>query len=92
VLGAAVVFQTTVMRPAVSAVGAGPGGESTGSPALPVILSVSQTSVQSDANGMARLTPTTGGFSGPLEIQVSATTGTTAALQNVLQAFPAAPN
>jgi len=92
VLGAAVVFQTTVMRPAVSAVGAGSGGESTGSPALPVILSVSQTSVQSDANGMARLTPTTGGFSGPLEIQVSATTGTTAALQNVLQAFPAAPN
>jgi hypothetical protein len=57
-----------------------------------VILSVTQTSVQSDANGMARLTPSTGGFSGPLEIQVSATAGTSAALQNVLQAFPAAPN
>jgi len=34
----------------------------------------------------------TGGLSGPLEIQVVATAGTTAALGDVLQAFPAAPN
>jgi hypothetical protein len=40
-----------------------------------VILSVSQVSVQSDANGTARMIPSTGGFSGPLEIQVSATAG-----------------
>jgi adhesin/invasin len=89
VLGAVVAFQTTVMRPAGSAPAGSSGG---GAPALPVILSVSQTSVQSDANGLARLTPSTGGFSGPLEVQVSATAGTSAALQNVLQAFPAAPN
>jgi hypothetical protein len=92
VLGAVVAFQTTVMRPAGSASAGGSGGDSGGAPALPVILSVTQTSVQSDANGMARLTPSTGGFSGPLEIQVSATAGTSAALQDVLQAFPAAPN
>ncbi|MGA9977010.1 MAG: hypothetical protein WBQ08_00040 [Candidatus Sulfotelmatobacter sp.] len=92
VLGAVVAFQTTVMRPAGSASASGSGVDGTGSPALPVILSVSQTSVQSDANGMASVTPSTGGFSGPLEIQVSATAGTSAALQNVLQAFPAAPN
>jgi hypothetical protein len=92
VLGAVVAFQTTVMRPAGSAPAGGSGGNSGGTPALPVILSVSQTSVQSDANGMASLTPSTGGFSGPLEIQVVATAGTSAALQNVLQAFPAAPN
>jgi hypothetical protein len=92
VLGAVVAFQTTVMRPAGSAPAGGSGGDNGGAPALPVILSVSQTSVQSDANGMARLTPSTGGFSGPLEVQVSATAGTSAALQNVLQAFPAAPN
>jgi hypothetical protein len=92
VLGAVVTFQTTVMRPAGSASAAGSDGDNGGAPALPVILSVSQTSVQSDANGMARLTPSTGGFSGPLVIQVSATAGTTAALQNILQAFPAAPN
>ena len=89
VLGAVVAFQTSVMRPAGSAPAGSSGG---GAPALPVILSVSQTSVQSDANGLARLTPSTGGFSGPLEVQVSATAGTSAALQNVLQAFPAAPN
>jgi hypothetical protein len=89
VLGAVVAFQTTVMRPAGSAPA---GGSSGGTPALPVILSVSQTTVQSDANGMARLTPSTGGFSGPLEVQVSATAGTSAAVQNILQAFPAAPN
>jgi len=34
----------------------------------------------------------TGGLSGPLEIQVVARAGTTAALRDVLQAFPAAPN
>jgi len=89
VLGAVVAFQTTVMRPAGSAA---TGGDGTGSPALPVILSVSQTSVPSDANGMASLTPSTGGFSGPLVVQVSATAGTSASLLNVLQAFPAAPN
>jgi hypothetical protein len=92
VLGAVVAFQTVVMRPAASVPAGGSAGDNGGDPALPVILSVSQTSVQSDANGMARLTPSTGGFSGPLEIQVAATAGTTAALQNVLQAFPAAPN
>jgi hypothetical protein len=89
VLGALVAFQTTVMRPAGSAPA---GGDNGGAPALPVILSVTQTSVQSDGNGMASLTPSTDGFSGPLEIQVSATAGTSAGLQNVLQAFPPAPN
>jgi hypothetical protein len=92
VFGAVVAFQTTVMRAAVSAAAGDSGGDSGGAPAVPVILSVSRTSVQSDTNGMARLTPSTGGFSGPLEVQVSATAGTSATLQNVLQAFPAAPN
>jgi hypothetical protein len=92
VLGAVVAFQTTVMRPAGSAPAGGSGGGNSGTPALPVILNVSQVSVQSDANGMASLSPSTGGFSGPLEVQVSATAGTSAALQNVLLAFPAAPN
>jgi hypothetical protein len=85
-------FHTMVMRPAGSAATGGSGGDDGGAPALPVILSLSQTSVQSDVNGMASLTPSTGGFSGPLEIQVVATAGTTAALRDVLQAFPAAPN
>jgi hypothetical protein len=46
-----------------------------------------------NAFGVWTAVPTsTGGFSGPLEIQVVATAGTTAALGDVLQAFPAAPN
>jgi hypothetical protein len=88
VLGAKVAFQTTVMRPAASAPAGGSGGDTAGNPALPVILSVTQTSMPSDANGQASLTPSTGGFSGPLEIKVSATAGTAAALQDVLLAFP----
>jgi hypothetical protein len=88
VLGAKVAFQTTVMRPAASAPAGGSGGDTAGNPALPVILSVTQTSMPSDANGLASLTPSTGGFSGPLEIEVSATAGTAAALQDVLLAFP----
>ncbi|HEY6338385.1 MAG TPA: hypothetical protein VIW68_07810 [Candidatus Sulfotelmatobacter sp.] len=92
VLGASVAFQTTVLRPTGSAPAGGSGGDGDGNPALPVILSVSQTTAQSDVNGLASLTPSTGGFSGPLEIQVAATAGTTAAMQYVLQAFPAAAN
>jgi hypothetical protein len=88
VLGARVVFQTTVMRPAASAPAGSSGGDTAGNPSLPVILSVTQTSTPSDATGQASLTPSTGGFSGPLEIEVSATAGTAAALRDVLLAFP----
>jgi hypothetical protein len=88
VLGATVAFQTTIMRPAGSAPAGGPGGDDAANPALPVILSVTQTSAPSDANGQASLAPSTGGFSGPLEIQVSATAGTAAPMQYVLLAFP----
>jgi hypothetical protein len=88
VLGATVAFQTTIMRPAGSAPAGGSGEDNASNPALPVILSITQTSNASDANGLASLTPSTGGFSGPLEIQVSATAGTAAALQYVLLAFP----
>jgi hypothetical protein len=88
VLGAPVAFQTTIMRPAGSAPSGGSGGGDAANPALPVILSVTQTSAPSDANGQASLTPSTGGFSGPLEIQLSATAGTAAPMQYVLLAFP----
>jgi len=88
VLGATVAFQTTIMRPAGSAPAGGSGGTAAANPALPVILSVTQTSAPSDANGQASLAPSTGGFSGPLEIQVSATAGSAAPMQYVLLAFP----
>lgn len=80
VLGAAVNFQNTVMRPE--------SGES-GQPATPVILNVSQTSVISDANGLATVVPSSAGFDGPLQVNVMATAGTNAMLDFPLQLLPA---
>jgi hypothetical protein len=79
-MGAAVNFQTTVMRAW--------DGFSTGNPIAPVVLSVSQSTVQSDVYGFASLLPSAGSFTGTLQVAVSAATGTTAWLQSSLQVFP----
>ena len=42
---------------------------------MPVVLSSSQTTVTSDANGLATLTPSMGGLAGSLEMQGSAAAG-----------------
>ncbi len=81
VLGAAVSFQTMVMRSA--------GTANAGEPSVPVILSVSQNSVISDANGQASIVPSARGFNGPLQVNVTATTGTNAMLEYPLQLLPA---
>lgn len=78
VLGAAVSFQTVVMRPA---------GNSD-QPITPVILNSSQTNVISDANGLASIVPSSAGFSGPLQVNVMATTGVNASLEYPLQLLP----
>jgi hypothetical protein len=88
VIGAAVTFQTMVLRPGGSSPGGGGSGETaSGNPAMPVILSVNQFSVTSDANGEASITPSVGTFTGTLEVDISATAGTSA-LVYVLQALP----
>ena len=79
VLGAAVTFQTMVMRPAAGA---------SNEPTTPVILSVSQSSVPSDANGLASIVPSSAGFTGPLQVNVMATAGTSAMLDFPLQLLP----
>ena len=56
---------------------------------MPVILSVSQNSVISDANGQASIVPSARGFNGPLQVNVTATTGTNAMLEYPLQLLPA---
>ncbi len=85
VLGATVTFQTTIMRPG-GIVGSGGGGENNSSnPAMPVILGVNQISVSSDINGLASIVPSSGGFNGPLEVDVGVTTGTGASLNYTLQ-------
>jgi hypothetical protein len=63
VLGATVAFQTTVMRPPGDAPASSPENNAA-NPAMPIILSVSQSSTQTDANGLASLTPSTGTFTG----------------------------
>jgi hypothetical protein len=89
VLGATVAFQTTVMRPSGDAPLGGGGEDTNGNPAVPIILSISRTSAQSDVNGLASLTPSTGSFTGTLEIDVVATSGAGATLKYVLESLPA---
>ena len=82
VTGAPVAFQTTVLRPQ--------GSNSTNS-GMPVILSVNASTVASDVNGLASITPSGGGFSPPLEVDVAIRAVANAALNDVLQLFPPAP-
>ncbi len=89
VLGASVLFQSTVLRPA--------GGNQTLAPAdpivtqtgTPVILSSSQNTIASDANGLASFVPSVGSFTGLLEIEIQVSAGTTAVLEDELESIPA---
>ena len=83
VIAANVAFLTTVLRP----VGASSGGGT--NPVLPVILNVSQSSVTTDLNGLASITPSADGFSGPLEVDVNATAGVSAQLDFPLELYSA---
>ena len=65
-----------------------PGNPSVTQTGMPVILSASQTPVQSDVNGLASFVPSVGSFTGPLEIEIEVSAGTTAALQDVMETFP----
>ena len=89
VLAASVLFQTTVMRPGGTPPGNGNGETNPTNPAMPVILSVSQSSVTTDINGLASIVPASGSFSPPLEVAVGATAGTTAQIMCPLQLLPA---
>ena len=94
VLGASVTFQSTVMRPAPNSSGGGSGesgstNPDSTNPGESTILSVKQSSVLSDANGLASLVPSVGPFTGPLEVSVMITAGANSVLQYNLEAFPA---
>jgi hypothetical protein len=89
VLGASVVFQSTVMRPLATDFILAPGAPPPTQLEMPIILSSSQTSVTSDANGLASFVPSVGPFTGTLEvaIQVSAV-GASATLSDLLESLP----
>jgi hypothetical protein len=88
VLGASVAIENIVERAAGDFFAGNPAGTS-GSSVLPDILSVSQSNLQSDFNGLASLEPSAGSFNGLLEVDVLATTGTGAMLNYVLEVAPA---
>jgi hypothetical protein len=92
VLAAPVSFLTTVLRPGGMVPGVGSEDPNPGNPALPVILKVTQSNATSDSNGLASLVPTGGGFSPPVEVDVQATAGTIAVLDDPMLIFPAASN
>ena len=89
VLGAAVSFQTTVMRPGGDSSAGGSGDTNSGNPAMPVILSVSQTTVQTDVNGLAGIVPSAGSFTGSLQVDIVASVSANAWLSYVLEELPA---
>ena len=92
VMAAPVSFLTTVLRPGGMVPGVGSGDTNPGNPAMPVILKVTQSNASSDSNGLASVVPSGGGFSAPVEVDVQATAGTSAVLDNPLLIFPAASN
>jgi len=87
VIAAGVVFQTTVLRPAGTSFSG--GATNPINPVMPVILEVSQSSAISDLNGLASLVPSSGGFSAPVEVDVTVTAGTSAWLDYPLEVLPA---
>jgi hypothetical protein len=89
VIGAGVTFLTTVLRPGGTVPTGGDGETDPGNPAMPVILKVSQSSVATDANGLASIVPSSSGFSPPVEVDVTVTAGTGAWLDYPLEVFPA---
>jgi hypothetical protein len=89
VLGATVVFQSTVLRPAGNDLTLTPGDPTVTQTGTPVILTASQNTVQSDVSGLASFIPSVGSFTGPLEIQIQVSAGASAALQDVMETFPA---
>jgi len=89
ILGASVLFQSTVLRPAGNNLILTPGDATVTPTAMPIILSASQSSVQSSVNGMASFLPSVGSSTGPLEIEIQVSAGITAALQDVMETIPA---
>jgi hypothetical protein len=88
VIAAPVVFQTTVLRSGGTSQGFGNGESNPGNPAMPVILSVTQSSTTTDVNGLANIVPSRGSFSPPVEVDVSVAAGSSALLKVPLQVLP----
>lgn len=89
VIAANVAFLTTVLRPGGTSSCGGNGETNPTNPAMPVILQVSQSNAVTDINGLASVSPSAGGFTAPLEVNVAATAGISGYLDYPLQLLPA---
>jgi hypothetical protein len=89
VLGASVLFQSTLLRPAGNDLILTPGDPTVAPTGMPVFISASQSTVQSAVNGLVSFIPSVGSVTGPLEIEIQVSAGTAAALQDVMETFPA---
>lgn len=88
IIGSPVMFQTTVFRPE-GTLAAGVGGETSSSnPAMPVILSATQSGTITDLNGLASIAPASRGFSPPLEIEIQASGANAASINYRLEILP----
>ena len=88
VLGESVTAQTTVFRSGGSPPTGADGETNPGNPAMPVILSVTQTNVISDIDGLVNLVPSDGGFGAPVSVDLQVAAGG-ARLDCLLQTVPA---
>jgi hypothetical protein len=75
VLGVSVVFQSLLGRTSNNAPIVSGGDTTITRNEIPIILGMSQTAVTSDANGLASIQPSTGGFQGALAILGTITAG-----------------
>jgi hypothetical protein len=88
ILGASVLFQSSVLRPVGGDPILPPSDPPNTQTGMPVILSAGQTSVTSDANGLASFVPTVGSFTGLLDVEIQVSAGTAAAIEEVMESFP----
>ncbi len=89
VLGVSVLFQSSVLRPEGNDLTLVPGDPTVTQTGMAVILSASQSTAQSDVNGLASFVPSVGSFTGVLEIEIQVSAGTTAVIEDELETFPA---
>jgi IPT/TIG domain len=88
VLGATVLFQTTLFLPVPDEPLENQGESSSSNHAMPVILGSSQSAMVSDGNGRVQLVPSTGGLNRALQVEIVAMAGANAQLQFELNALP----
>jgi hypothetical protein len=88
ILGASVLFQSTVLRPSGNDLALASGDPTATQTGMPVILGASQTTTTSDTSGLANFLPSVGSFTGVLEVEIQVAAGTSAALEDVMESFP----